>query len=412
MKLNGKQIVILGLPRIDSEIESTNYTTAKLLAATNQVYYVENPYTLRDYFKLRNLKQGLLRRDYFSLFGTQLMDTEVPGLSIIIPPVLFSINFLPEGIVYRAALRINEFILAFKLKRIVRKHNIQDFIFINSFNFHYPGLASYLQPFMEVYHCLDPLVVEFDRKHGQQSENVIIQRSDVVICSSRKLYDDKKVLNASTYFVPNAADLSHSQKVFNPLVAVSERLANCKRPIVGYFGAIERRIDYNLLQKVAEKNPDKTFALVGPVAPEFIPADLRNLSNIKFIGAVPYAEMPAVIKGFDVAIIPFKKDEVSRTIFPLKLFEYLGAGKPVVCTDFNPDLAEFTDNMVPFCSDENAFSDAIAAALHVNDEDLIQQRVRLAAANTWDRRVNEIANIIYGKWMLKESEKSVKSLYK
>ncbi|MCE7041475.1 glycosyltransferase [Dyadobacter sp. CY312] len=395
MKLNGHKIIIFGLPRMDSEIESTNYTTARLLAKTNRVYYVENPYTLKDYFRLRNSKQGQRRKGYFSLFNTSLIDTDVPGLSVIIPPVLLSINFLPEGFLFRMALEINEFILAFKLKRFQKKYAINDFIFINSFNFHYPGLASYLKPALEVYHCLDPLVVAFDKKHGLLSEKKIIIRSDVVICSSRKLYHDKVVLNSASHFVPNAADVTHSSKVLDPQLQVSHLLADLPRPVIGYFGAIERRIDYDLLGEVSRNNSDKTFVLVGPITSEFVPAWFTALPNVKMTGAVPYTEMPAVVKGFDVALIPFRKDEVSRTIFPLKLFEYLGAGKPVVCTDFNPDLAEFTGETVPFCSTAESFSKAIAVALSSNGEHDVAERLQIAAANTWERRVDEIADIIY-----------------
>jgi teichuronic acid biosynthesis glycosyltransferase TuaH len=395
MKLNGHQIVILGLPRMDSEIESTNYTTAKLLAKTNRVYYVENPYTLKDYLRMKDSRQGQRRKGFFSLFSTSLIETETPGLFVIVPPVLFSINFLPEGFLFRVALKLNEFILAFKLKRFLQKYSIRDFIYINSFNFHYPGIASYLKPVLEVYHCLDPLVVPFDKRHGLISEDIIIKRSDVVVCSSRKLYHDKKLLNAATFFVPNAADITHSKKVLDPSQKVSDLLADLPRPVVGYFGAIERRIDYDLLGDVARKNPDKTFVLVGPIGVEFVPDWFKELVNVSMTGAVPYSEMPAVVKGFDVTIIPFKKDDVSRTIFPLKLFEYLGAGKPVVCTDFNPDLAEFTGDLVPFCHTSDSFSQAINAALISNSEEEVARRIEIAAANTWDRRVDEIAEVIY-----------------
>jgi teichuronic acid biosynthesis glycosyltransferase TuaH len=401
MKLNGHTIVIFGLPRMDSEIESTNYTTAKLLAKNNRVFYVENPYTLKDYFQLRNSAQGQLRKGYFSLFNTNLIETDIPGLSVIVPPVVFSINFLPEGFLYRAALKVNEAILAFKLKRFLKKYAIRDFIYINSFNFHFPGIASYLKPGLEVYHCLDPLIVPFDRKHGLQSENMIIKRSDVVICSSRKLYDDKKELNSSTYFVPNAADVTHSSKVLDPNQEVSSILADLPSPIIGYFGAVERRIDYTLLGNVAKNNPGKTFVLVGPVVSEYVPSSFTALKNVKLTGPVSYSEMPAVVKGFDVALIPFKKDDVSRTIFPLKLFEYLGAGKPVVCTDFNPDLAEFTGDIVPFCDTAESFSEAISVAIAHNAPDAVAKRLEIAAANTWERRVDEMAEIIHRKWIKK-----------
>jgi glycosyltransferase involved in cell wall biosynthesis len=103
--------------------------------------------------------------------------------------------------------------------------------------------------------------------------------------------------------------------------------------------------------------------------------------------------MPSVLKGFDVAIIPFKKDAVSNDIFPLKLFEYLGSGRPVVSTDFNDDLKNFTMDTVPYCKNAKEFSRAIETALQ--DNELLQQkRLAVAAENTWEHRITEIKELL------------------
>ena len=92
-------------------------------------------------------------------------------------------------------------------------------------------------------------------------------------------------------------------------------------------------------------------------------------------------------------IIPFKKDEVSNNIFPLKLFEYLGSGKPVVSTDFNPDLKEFTDETVFYCKNAEEFSGALDAALKDTDAQM-QKRLAVAAGNTWEHRAIEIKDLL------------------
>ena len=198
-----------------------------------------------------------------------------------------------------------------------------------------------------------------------------------------------------TYFIPNAADFKHSEKALQDSTPIYSELHHLKRPIVGYFGNIERRLDYKMIHEVMRMNLDKTFVFVGPVEPEFLKKiSPSEIPNLKLISRVPYDEMPNVIKGFDVAIIPFKKDEVSYTIFPLKLFEYLGSGKPVVSTNFNTHLNEFTFGTVPFCTNANEFSEAINDALENDTPQKKQERLNAAKENTWDRRLTEFSNIL------------------
>jgi glycosyltransferase involved in cell wall biosynthesis len=401
MKLKGHQIIIFGLPRFDASIESTNFTTAKLLARHNQVYYVENPFTVRDYFQLRKTREFAVRKKHFNPASNSLIDTEIPNLKIVIPPILLSVNFFPENAFFRSLLKINESLIRRRLEAVIKEQGITDFIFINSFNFHYPRVISGLSPALTIYHCLDPMVLPFNKRHGVVSEDILVRESDVVICSSNQLYDEKKRQNPNSYFVANAADISHSIKALNPDLPVFPAIDRIKKPVIGYLGAIERRIDYNLLQAVITMNPDKSFVFVGPVSPEFVPEWFYKTPNIHFLGPIDYQDMPAVIKGFDVALIPFKKDNVSSSIFPLKLFEYLGAGKPVVSIDFNPDLKAFTRNAVAYCNTPEQFSDEIGLALSQDNEELKNERVAIASENTWDKRVEEIGNIIFKHLALK-----------
>jgi glycosyltransferase involved in cell wall biosynthesis len=251
-----------------------------------------------------------------------------------------------------------------------------------------------LSPDLNVYHCVDPLVFPVDKKHGIVSEQKMARDSQLIICTSKQLYDEKIKVNEHTYFIPNAADINHSSKALQSDLAIHEYLKNIKRPIVGYFGNIERRLDYNLLKSVTEANREINFVFSGPMSKEFVPAWFYDSPNIHLTGPVPYEQMPQVLKGFDVAMIPFKKDEVSATIFPLKLFEYLGAGKPVVSTDFNPDLKDFTDSTVAYCADPASFSAAIRTLLHDDREHLKEKRLQVAAQNTWEKRVTEFGSLI------------------
>lgn len=389
--LQGKAIFILSLMKFDG-LASTNFTVAKYLAKSNDVYYIEHPFTWKDYFKLNKGSDSFrARKEGFNFFSNGLLSKKVDGVNILISYPVLPIAFLPKGRLYDVMLNINENIIASRIKKIIKEKNIKDYIFINSYDFHYPGVAKKLRPSLSLYHCVDPIVGHYDRKHGVKGETKLVRNSDVIICTSKALYKEKLVQNENTYFVPNAADLIWEES--RPY-RKHKSVAHIKQPITGYIGAIERRMDYDLLNKVSEHNPEMTFVFVGPVYKEHVPDWFFNRPNIRHVPPVPYSEVPEMIASFDICMIPFKKDDISNTIFPLKLFEYLGVGKPVIVTDFNEDLQDYTQNSVCFVDDVASFNNAIHQLLENNNPHLVEKRINIAKQNTWEVRTKEISGII------------------
>ncbi|HVW97011.1 MAG TPA: glycosyltransferase [Mucilaginibacter sp.] len=393
MSLKNQNIIIFSQMQFDGKLESTNYTMAKHLAKDNFVYYVDRPYTWRDYIKFRNTPEFRTRKPHFFSASNCIIQTDIPNLKIVISPSVPSINMLPEGRFYRRMVKLNEKIIGTRLKKVIADHKITDYIFINSYNFSFPRLHQLLSPALSVYHCVDPIIEPYQTKHGLISEDILVKNVDMVICTSKELRNKKAALNSNAYFIPNAANISHSSKTLDPDLKVSGILKDIKKPVIGYFGAIERRIDYDMMQELFAANRDKSFVMVGPIDRYYIKEEEYKAPNLYLTGPVPYDEMPAVLKGFDVAIIPFKKDEVSSDIFPLKLFEYLGSGRPVVSTDFNPDLKEYTHDTVLYCKNAGEFSAALDAAL-ADTPDLQKKRLEVAADNTWEHRIDRIKEVL------------------
>lgn len=387
-------VFILSNAKYDAPIESTSFTVAKYLSKNNKVFYIEYPATIKDYYRLKTSPEFKKKRTLFSKSSAGLLATETPNLHILITPLLLSINFIPEGFLYRKLLKYNESVIVKRIEKTIKKYKIKDFIFINSFNIHYPNIGKLLNAKLNVYHCVDPIIENYDAKHGHLSEEIILKDSDLVICTSKELYRNKLEQHPYTFFVPNAADFEHSEKANSEKTEVYHKINGIKKPIIGYFGNIERRIDYRMLEKVMKMNSDKSFVFVGPIEAEYLQKINKQTPNLYLIEQVPYKLMPSVLKGFDIAIIPFKKDNVSHTIFPLKLFEYLGSGKPVISTDFNIDLDEFTNGTVPFCETAKEFSDAINDALVNDNQEKQNLRLKAAKDNTWDKRLNEFSNIL------------------
>jgi len=393
----GRSIFILGATRFGSEVESTSYNLAKEFAKKDAVYYIEYPFTLSDRLTRRNRNQLKFRQNAISGKNDGIIASGIPNLNIFVVPTLLSIHFMPEGKLYRKLLSYNEHLIAKRVNKIIRNNSLRNIIYINSFVFHYPNLADFIHPRLRIYHCVDPINNSFDLKHGLPSEKILIGKSDLVICTSQQLWREKSRLHNSTYFVPNAADIYHSIKATDRTLPIHRALENIPKPIVGYFGNIESRIDYELMREVADRNKEIHFVFAGPIEKHLVPAFFYNIPNIHFTGRIAYEQMPNMIKGFQVAIIPFKKKEESSAVFPLKLFEYLGAGKPVVATDFNPDLQNITGDLVTYCSNAEQFSDALNFALGDDRPELEGRRIELAKQHTWQKRVLYINSLIENK---------------
>jgi glycosyltransferase involved in cell wall biosynthesis len=403
-----KCIFIFGYGRFDQQFESVSFILAKEFAKNNnKVFYIDYPFTTRDALRAKNSESYKMREKAFKGINHGIIETQIPNLKIVVVPPLWSLHFLPEGNLYRWLLKRNEKVIAKTINGIIESEKIQDFIYINSWVFHYPNVAKYLNPILRIYHCIDPLVMDYDVKHGIISEKQLIQNSDMVICTSKQLQDEKKKLHPKTYFVSNAADIKHSILATEKSLEEHPNMLAFKKPVIGFFGSIEKRIDYIMMKEVAEKNPDKSFVFAGPVSKEWVPDYFSSLPNVHFIGRIPYDEMPSVLKAFNVAIIPFRKYEDSATVFPMKLFEYLGGGKPVVSTDFNPDLKNFTDDLVAYCSNAQQFSNAINEALYNDNESLQQERIKLAGEHTWESRAAEIERLIESAQPLKQVHQEV-----
>lgn len=395
MILKNKVLIFLGNARFDGEIKSTSLFIARNLAKDNKVFFLDYPFTIKDCFKTNFSTKSLkMRKKNFSLLSKGWIETEIPNLKIVVTPPVLPINFIPEGSIFRLLLNVNQRIIARRLRKILENENVQEFIYINAFNFHYPNIARYIKPRLSVYQCVDPMIVPYDMKHGIISEKKLVCQSDVVICTSKALYKEKSPQNPHTYFVPNGTDLSHDNVSTLLTYPLHPKLINMRRPIVGYLGTIERRINYELIQEVIFANRDVSFVFAGPISEGFVPELLHKMSNVHFLGPIPHEDVEQVISNFDVAIIPFKKDEVSNTIFPIKLFEYLSAGKAVVATDFNEDLKDYTETCVEYCGNAASFSAAIQKAIVNDNEEAKLKRKALAKKNTWEIRAEQISEII------------------
>jgi glycosyltransferase involved in cell wall biosynthesis len=170
-------------------------------------------------------------------------------------------------------------------------------------------------------------------------------------------------------------------------------LAGRPRPIVGYTGGIHRHVDLGLVRHLARALPDATIALVGPTQTDM--AAVAAEPNVVVLPARPIAEIPALIRSFDVGIIPYARTAYTETVYPTKLYEYLAMGIPVVATAL-PELArlELPRAALRLAADGDEFVAAVRDALARHDPLTADDRVRLAETHDWGVIVHRMAELI------------------
>lgn len=393
---NKYDIIEFALPRWEGTYSSTSFSLAKELSKNNRVFYIDNPFTYKDYISLRKIpsiakkKNALLRgkNNYFSI------DDNYPNLTGVVTKLTLPVNFLKKGFLYNTLSKFNDNILFSAIRKLIADYNINNFIYLNSFNpFYGINLPIDIKPDIKIYQTVDEIKGEpYIARHGVYLEEEIIKKYDFTITTSKELARLKSEFSKYVYYLPNAADINIFKMALNPNIPKPVELKNIDKKIIGYTGNIGLRLDYELLKQIALKHRDKILLMVGPKDKlHFIDNGLDRLENVIFTGSKKIDELPAYLKYIDCAIIPFERTELTKSIYPLKINEYLAAGKPVVMTDFS-DLSEFTE--VSFISKTNdEFLNNISIAIESDNSDKIMNRVRTAEGNTWESRVNQFWKI-------------------
>ena len=183
-----------------------------------------------------------------------------------------------------------------------------------------------------VYHCVDEFSAFSDAPADEirELERRLLLKSDVVICSSEKLRADKARVNPNAHLVQHGVDLAHFAKAFDPRTAIPDELKDAARPVIGFWGLIADWVDLELVRHVANAFSGGTVVLLGNATTDLKP--LAGALNIRLLGRRAYADLPRYAKAFDVALMPFKLNELTLAANPLKVREYLAAGLPVVST--------------------------------------------------------------------------------
>jgi glycosyltransferase involved in cell wall biosynthesis len=279
-----------------------------------------------------------------------------PGMTVLSPPALP----FPTSRVARAInARLYHWAIRRALGQMRRASNPLLWVYI-------PTVARYLDLLPSrglVYHCIDRwwAFSEYDSTEMRRCHEILCRRADHVFASSRELFDDCRQLSDHVSYLPHGVDARHFATAVAGPIARPADLPSSSRPIVGFIGLIDDWVDLSLVRAVALANPSADVVLIGAAR---APVDaLAGLPNVYLLGRKPFAELPAYLASFEVALIPFVLNDLTRAVNPIKLREYLGAGVPVVTTAL-PELAPFRGHTgVDIADDDAGFVAAVSQRL-------------------------------------------------
>ena len=392
--MRNETILCLSTRIWDSLWRSTQQIMVRL-AANNRVVFVE-PQRNPDASYFSDFWQR------WRYFGKVSVESSAPNLEVVHTPPGFPFfqRSLPSNFLrylVPVVTRVNNWLMLWHLKRVVRKLGVQQPI-LWLYKTRDVGLAGHLGEKLVCYYCYDEhadfasnrrireLLLDFDER--------LCRRADVVFTSSQLQYRRRRSFNHQTYFVPNGVDYPLFSRALNPATPVPPEIEGLSRPIVGFAGWLGHYIDVELLIALAETYPETSLILVGPDAlkRDYLWRKLRSQSNVVFAGRKRRQELPGYLKEFDAALLPFILSGHILAAYPLKLHEYLAAGCSVVATGL-PELEPFK-SVVRIAKTREAFVRLLPEAVDDNGSDRVGERTRIARLNSWSRRTATINQIL------------------
>ena len=246
-----------------------------------------------------------------------------------------------------------------------------------------PAMLGKLDEIAVVYDCMDELAnFRFAPPDISEREQLLLRHADVVFTGGLSLYEAKARLHGNAHFFGCGVDTAHFGQARRETTEVPPAVAALPRPVLGYFGVIDERLDYELIDALAAAYSNGSVVMAGPLA-KVEKAQLPQRPNIHWLGQQPYSALPALVKGFDVCLMPFALNEATRFINPTKSLEYMAAGKPIVSTAIADVVRNFGD-VIHVALSRDEFIECVIEALAEPDAARIQAGLERAEGATWD----------------------------
>ncbi len=360
------------------------------LARDNRVLYVDVP---------RSLLYGLKPRDPQGAGQWQgpACQEVAPNLHVYHPPHVF----LPSGRLPAAlgvaAIAANGRLLAALVQRQMRALAMHDVILWNFSPLH-AGAVPHVPHRLRIYDVCDEWAQYITWSSGRailaRIESRLVREADLVFVGTENMRTARAALNDEVYVVHHGADYDHFARAADPALPEPDDLRALPRPRVGAIGVLDpQRFDVDLIDYLAAREPAWSFVVVGPARAGLDLGRIERRPNVYLTGNRALEALPDYLKGFDVALIPYRLNDATRNIYPLKLQEYLASGKPVVSTAL-PALLPYAD-VVGLADTHEAAHARLQEALAGKGVGDAAARQAVARANSWQARVAEKGALVH-----------------
>lgn len=260
--------------------------------------------------------------------------------------------------------------------------------------------AESLCPDMVVYDVMDELAnFKFAPPELREREARLLQQSAAVFTGGASLYDAKKGFNRKTFLFPSGVDCAHYAKAQDTGTTLPDWMESIPEPRAVYIGVIDERLDYEVIAKTAEAHPDVQFVYCGPVV-KVDPATLPQAPNLHYPGQQAYADLPRILKGAQVCLMPFAQNEATRFISPTKTLEYMASDRPIVSAPIK-DVERFYSDLVFLATTPEHFAAQVKAALNEAPQSRKSKRRKEAtilAQQAWDVIAAKMNAILETEW--------------
>lgn len=252
-----------------------------------------------------------------------------------------------------------------------------------------PLFAGQLGARAVVYDCMD----ELSRFKGAPAELVrreaeLLALADVVFAGGPKIHRSKLPSNPNCHCYGCGVDVAHFSTALLEETTVPEDVRQLSGPVLGYFGVVDERMDYELLAALADAHPGWNVVMVGPVT-KVDPAHFPRRKNLHWLGGRDYLQLPAYAKKFDLCMMPFALNEATEFINPTKALEYMATGRPIVSTGVEDVVLQFS-SVVRIAESHKHFIECCEEALAQPGENRIQTGLKLARRNSWESIVTRL----------------------